>query len=307
MPLFRSRSPDEAAHGGEGWRNDPEKTFEQRFHDGKTFTPYVKVNDVIFWDLGHARHVPNEHEPQIGDLVLIGSCNWLRLSTPLIVFGCKKNGRDLSAKIPLESLRTFEVRKSAEPDSMILEVAATVFGEFSAERVGASQTGELSMSMMFESEHESALQDLRGLLERLCLRDLAPRPGPSMSPPSTASHPAPAAEPIPPSLAREERVDYWETDTDPEQVAVLPREADHDHEPARTGHRELAGRARSAEVIRPASPILTVSAEVAPETKEWLSFTAPSTELMLAHTENGGDDTADLAPGGVHAQGADYG
>lgn len=304
MPLRKSRSPDEAGGYRGSWRIDPLNQFDERFYKDHDYTPHVRLKGQMIWDLAFARRVPDEHERQSGDLMLIGSCSWVRLSATVIQVGCGRNTVDvMSAAIPLRSLHTFAIHGLGRRDMVTLEVTARAFSESPADGLSHGQAGVLRMSMLFEPEHESPLQDLRRFLEHECGHDMAGPARPTMSPPGAT----PARKPIPPSAVRKERVDYWEPDTNPEPATALAGEPEHEREASRDGHRETAGGARPGDLIRPAARVLAVCAEVAPKTKEWLSYAAPTTQLLLAPSDGGGDDAVGSGPCDVHAQGDEGG
>lgn len=294
--MWWSRSPNEAERYGGGWKSDPGNQFDERFYDGKTYTPYVRLGGERVWDLACAGHVPDGHEDQSADLMLVGSSSWLRLSRTQIRVACRKESAIVMlATISLRSLQTFAIHWLTDRDAVILEVTARAFMGSPAEGTSHGQTGVLSMSMMFEPDHESLLQDLRRHLERLCGHDLTA--------PVTPLATTPAHRPEPQAGVQEEQVDFWEPDTSSEPTTSLPEEPEHEREAPRDGHREPAGGVRPGDVIRPAARILTVSAEVVPEMGGWLSYAAPSTQLLLAPSDGGGGGAIRSAPGGVHAQG----
>lgn len=273
------RSPDGIMRDN-GWKKDPEKRFRQRFHDGNRFTPYVRVGDATIWDLAFARHTPHEHEfDQAGEMMLWDSCSWIRFYRSSIETACTSNGMTImSARIALDALTRFELCQLESPDALILNVAGRDFPRYPGDRIDQGRPGVLHMSMMFGREHESALRDLRELLERLCDRSLA-EPGEKSvvrSPGPDEEHGKLRAAPS------EERVDYWEPETQPELPA--PAMPESGHAAPISG---VTTKRRPAGSARPASRVLAVSVESAPDADGWLSFAAPSIQVLVTAGDAG--------------------
>ena len=274
MPMLWGRSPDGTTHEG-GWRNDPARQFDRRFHNGKAFTPYVLVGNETIWDLAFARRTPLEHEyDRVPDMVLIDSRSRITLRRHTVEISCMDNEMALMwARITLKTLTRFELCQPGNPDTLVLSVAARNLPRYPQDHIGQGRAGVLSMSMMFGPEHESALRDLRDFLERLCDRSLTePDEMPAARAAGRPHAPERAEECATPRAAlSDERVDYWEPATEPERI--------HD-EPAGDGPGFAVRQRRSGGAGRPAPRALAVSAESAPDTEEWLSFAAPSIEVL---------------------------
>lgn len=317
MPKFRSRPSDGTARDGE-WKCDPVNKNWQRYHNGLDFTPYVRIGERTMWDLARSGRVPEGDEyADVESLILSDSGAWLEVTRQTIHMKWSRShpGVDALVTIDLDALARFEVNHARTPENLELRITGYNSPRYSEGNIHPVQSGMISMSMVFWRQHESALRDLRDLLERMCERPLTDAPGRSEE-----------SQPEPTSQQRDRQPGLREKESrsaeSTEEWAAHPHRAGAPMTSAEPGehdsrHSEAANPSREdpdvGRRVRPVLPTLTVSVETAPDTDEWLSFATTSIDVLIGadgadHRDGARDDRYDSAPvppvadrGGGHA------
>src|SRR5215469_7829096 len=165
---FFGHQGDEAGPDQGRWHRDPTRTFEERFHDGSTFTPFVRIpgSDRVLWDLRHAGHGPDEEELKHVKGVILQAAG-KRIECNNVILRVSWQGADdtwhMRAALPLTRLQQLEL--VANEDCVGLAVRAAP-----AKPVRTGPGESLSISLTFPPEHEKWVRELCAFTEWMCGR-----------------------------------------------------------------------------------------------------------------------------------------
>jgi hypothetical protein len=275
--FFRSHQGDEASSEQGGWLQDPTRAFEDRYHDGSRFTPFVRIPrlDRVLWDLCFAGRLPEEGDREAVDGAVLQAAG-RRIE-------CDHDNLRVSWRDPDGSARMRAVMPLArliqlEPATANEDCVGLLIRAAPAKPVRTGPGESLSISLTFPPQHEGSVHDFCVFTEQMCGRPLTgmARTGARSAAPMTRKQPghsgtagsAAAGQPhvrleVPASAAGAQ----------PHPAAADSR---FGREDPRQEHPQASDR------------LLMVSAMLVPDNDEWLTFAAPTVEELLA-AEMAGD------------------
>lgn len=268
--FFRSHQGDEGSSEQGGWLQDPTRAFEERYHDGSRFTPFVRIprSGRVLWDLCFAGQLPEEEDYKHVDGVV--------LQTVGKRIECTGAGLRVSWLGPDDTSQMWAVLPLArllqlEPVTVNEDCAGLLIRAAPAKPIRTGPSESLSISLTFPPKHEGSVRELCAYTEWRGQRSLtgAGRTRSASTAPAAreqTSHDGPGA-----SVAAGQPHGRRQVSTS--AAGAQPHRAAADSRPAR-------------EDIRPEHPqatnhLLAVSAALIPDTGEWLTFVAPTVQELL--------------------------
>lgn len=239
---------------GTGWLADSIGCFQERYYRQREPTPYVGAADAdrVAWDLGFSGHVPDRTEREhVQCVVLADGGNWVELTEGYVRFGWSTyphRGHG-SVSAGLEALELFQVEVMDNPEQVRLVVRAQVLPLAPRGAQAQSGPGRIGVTVIFGREHQPALTDLCALVEQMCRRPLRQESSPAPPAADGPAHPAGPQHEPPPGRA---------------------------HAGPPGPHPAPAG-----PHTRPPAHPLAVTVAGVPDSPEWLSFAAPTTQELL--------------------------
>jgi hypothetical protein len=285
--------------GGQ-WLPDMRSCFNERYYNGTEPSPFVRLEDprAVIWDLAFANRSPTTEEwRQVTRIVLWDWACWVELRESIVGFGWAPypHRGEASVFADIHTLEQFSTEIMDDPEQVRLTVRAIIPTDPPAMPDHPQQPSHstISISMIFGREYEPALKDLCTMVEAVCARPLVGRTGPPAglghdSQNTAAGHPGPEAS-SPPG------------ETSHHAAGEPPAGATAERKVAESTRFGRPGDSLPAEKpVRPSMPTLEITVEAVPDTAEWLSFAAPTSQELLAPSETSDNGRGLEIPGFLH-------